>query len=190
MKSLGGRFLEGKELQSLGFRSIGQNVRVHERASVYGLENISLGDNVRIDDFAVIIASGSLEIGSYVSIPNFCFLGAKFGITLGDHTTLAPGVQIFTGSDDYHGRKLTGPIVPPHLCGGDHGQVTLERHTLIGANTVILPNLTIGEGVSVGSQSLVKSDLEPWGIYAGVPVQRRGERSRELLDLVSELASA
>lgn len=88
--TLGGRYLTEDDLRDAGFKRLGRNVKVHERASLYGVENISLGDNVRIDDFSIIIATGECIIGNHVSIPNFCSLGAKFGLELDDFVTLAP----------------------------------------------------------------------------------------------------
>lgn len=181
--ALGGRYLTEEELRPLGFRRVGRRVRIHERASVYGASMISLGDDVRIDDFTVIIATGALDIGSWVSIPNFCFIGAKFGVRIDDFVTLAPGVKIFTASDDYHGDVLTGPVVPAELTGGTKGPVWLQRHVLIGAGTVVLPGCTLAEGASVGALSLVKTDLDPWAMYAGVPARRLADRSRRALDL-------
>jgi acetyltransferase-like isoleucine patch superfamily enzyme len=187
-RRLGGTYLTEVDLMGLGFRRVGRNVRVHDRASLYGLENISLGDHVRIDDFAVVIASGPLNVGSYVSIHNFCFLGARAGITLEDFVTLAPGSKLFSASDDYSGACLTGPVVPRELTGGTCAPVVLRRHTIIGAGSVILPGCTLGEGCAVGALSLVVGDLEPWGVYAGVPVTRRKERRRDLLALEDQLA--
>lgn len=115
--NLGGRYLTEEDLRNAGFKHLGRNVRIHERASVYGAENISLGNHVRIDDFSILIATGQLIIGDHVSIPNFCFLGAKFGLTMEDFVTLAPGVKIFTASDDYSGERLTGPTVPTEWTG-------------------------------------------------------------------------
>ena len=66
MTNLGGRRYTESELRSAGFKSVGKNVQISNRASIYGVENISIGDNVRIDDFATLIATNSLEIGSYV----------------------------------------------------------------------------------------------------------------------------
>lgn len=183
----GGRFYESAELREFGFKRVGRNVKIHSRASVYCPENIEFGDNVRIDDYAVIIASGPLKIGSYVSIPNFCFIGSRAGITFGDFSTLAPGVRIFSASDDYHGEKLTNVTVPREMTGGVSAPVEIGRHVIIGANSVLLPGVTLGEGVAVGACSLVKADLAPWGIYAGVPVKRVGERSRKLLELEARL---
>ena len=185
--TLGGRYLTDAELRSAGFKSVGREVRVHDRASLYGVENIALGDFARIDDFTVVIATGPVTIGRYVSVPNFCFIGGRHGVDLQDFVTLAPGVKIFSASDDYSGEWMTGPVVPRELSGGTHGAVVLEPHVLIGAGSVVLPACHIGEGCSVGALSLVRESLAPWGIYAGVPVRRLRERSRGPLELASRL---
>ena len=181
--NLGDTYYPESTLRAAGFRRLGANVKVHARASIYATENISLGDNVRIDDFAIIIATGQVEIGNQVSIPNFCFLGGRNGIILEDFVTLAPGVKLFTASDDYLGDKMTGPTLPAEFTGGKCGPVVLRRHSIVGAGSVILPGCTLGEGCAVGALSLVVRDLEPWGVYAGIPAGRIKERRRNLLRL-------
>ena len=71
MNQLGGRYLDETELGGLGFKKIGQNVRVHSSANIYGLQNIQLGDNSRIDDFTLIVATGELSIARN----NWCRFG-------------------------------------------------------------------------------------------------------------------
>lgn len=44
-------FLTEKEIKILNFKSIGKNVLISDKASIYGAENMSIGNNVRIDDF-------------------------------------------------------------------------------------------------------------------------------------------
>jgi len=185
--TLGGRYLTEEELLAAGFKSVGRNVKVHDRASLYGVEHISLGDHARIDDFTVIIATGPVTLGRYVSVPNFCFIGGRNGVELQDFVTLAPGVKIFSASDDYSGEWMVGPVVPRELTGGTHGPVVMEPHVLIGAGTVVLPNCRIGEGCSVGALSLVRESLPPWGIYAGSPVCRLRDRKREPLRLAERI---
>ena len=184
---LGGTYLSEQELRDVGFLKLGKNICIHSRSSIYGVENISIGDNVRIDDFAVIIATGPLDIGNFVSIHNFCFIGSKYGLEIKDFVTLAPGVKIFTSSDDYHGEKLTGAIVPSELTGGHTGKVTIEKHAIIGAGSVVLPGCRIAEGCSVGALSLINRDLKPWGVYAGTPASRIKERGKRVLELEKEL---
>lgn len=187
MNHLGGYYYTEDDLKTLGFAHVGKNVKVHSRASLYGLENISLGDHVRIDDFTVIIATGKLTIGNYVSIPNFCFLGAKFGITIGSFVTLAPGVKIFSASDDYEGNFLAGVVVPALMTGGKHAPVIIEDHALLGTNSIILPGCTVATGCAIGALSLVKENLKPWGVYAGIPAVRKKNRKQDLLKYVSQL---
>jgi galactoside O-acetyltransferase len=183
MLSLCNTFFSEKDLKKLGIKKVGKNVKISSKASIYGLENISIGNNVRIDDFVVIIATGPLEISNYVSIHNFCFLGSRNKMKLNDFVTLAPGVKIFTSSDDYEGNSLTGITVPRSLTGGDHGLVELKKHVIIGSGSIIMPNIIISEGASVGALSLVKTNLDPWNIYAGVPVKFLRKRKKELLNL-------
>ena len=187
MTNLGGRRYTESELRSAGFKSVGKNVQISNRASIYGVENISIGDNVRIDDFATLIATNSLEIGSYVSIHNYCFLAARSGIYLMDFTTLAPSSKIFSASDDYHGNHLTGMMVPEHMTGGISGPVIVGKHSIIGANSIIMPNLTLREGTSVGANSMVKSNTDAWSIYQGTPAIKQGHRSRNLLGFELEI---
>lgn len=41
------------------------------------------------------------------------------------------------------------------------------KFCLVGANSVILPGVTIGEGAVIGAGAVVSKNLEPWGIYLG-----------------------
>jgi dTDP-4-amino-4,6-dideoxy-D-glucose acyltransferase len=182
MVTLGSKMLSEIDLKDKGFKFLGKNIQISDRASLYGIENISIGNNVRIDDFAIIIATGDVKIGNYVSIHNFCFLGGKYEIELNDFVTLAPGVKIFSASDDYFGNNMTGIMVPKKFTGGDKGKVILEKHVIVGSGSVILPKLTVGIGSSIGSLSLVKNDLDPWYVYAGIPVKKIKCRSKKLLD--------
>ena len=187
MKILGGRFLTEFDLKDEGFHSLGSNVQIHERASLYGLENIAIGNNVRIDDFTLIVASGMVKIGNHVHIASHTYLGGKYGIVMEDFSAFAAGSRIFTSSDDYSGEKLTNVTIPPEYTGGTTGRVILRRHVLIGSGTMIMPGCTIGEGTAVGAMSFVIKDLEPWGIYAGIPVKRIRERKKDLLILEQQL---
>lgn len=45
-------YLDEIQLKEMGFKSVGENVKISDKASFYGCDNISIGNNVRIDDFA------------------------------------------------------------------------------------------------------------------------------------------
>jgi acetyltransferase-like isoleucine patch superfamily enzyme len=187
---LGERFYTDAELAVAGFRCLGRNVKIKRSAGLFFTENISVGDNSRIDDFTIIVASREpVTIGKHVHISSHCYISGRDGFAMDDFSTLAPGVLIFTASDDYTGQKLTNPTLPRHLIGGPAGRIHLGKHVIVGAGTVILPDVTIGQGSSVGAQSLVKRSLEEWGIYAGSPVQYLRPRKKDLLLLEQEYLS-
>jgi galactoside O-acetyltransferase len=187
MTSLGRQYLPDAQLQAQPFRSLGQNVLIHERANVINLENLSIGDNVRIDADVTILASGPVVIGSYVHIGAQCYLAGGAGIDLQDFSGLSQGVKIYSTSDDYSGRHLTNPTVPAAYLGVVRAPVHLCRHVIVGAGSVILPGATLAEGCAVGALSLVRRSTEPWGIYSGTPARRIAERSRDLLLLEAAL---
>jgi len=184
MKVLGKSFLDSAALRALGFKSVGENVQIHETANIVGLENVSIGDNVRIDAFVNIVSggSGSLTIGSYIHIGAHCHIGAGCGVTIEDFSTLAQGCRLYSVSDNYDGETMTNPMVPAEYTRSEKGQVRLGRHVIIGSGSVILPGVAIGEGAAVGALSLVKESTEDWTVYAGCPARAVRARSKKLLE--------
>ena len=179
-------FYSEKELKKFKFRSIGKNVLIKKNVGLYFIENISIGNNVRIDDNVIIVASkkeNPVIIGNYVHIASNCYLAGSAGIEMSDFSGLAPGVQIFSSTDDYTGKKLTNPTVGKSYIGGKSGKVTLEKHVIIGAKSIILPRITIAEGSAVGALSLVNKNLDSWGVYFGIPVKKLKNRFKNILKI-------
>ncbi|RDD82676.1 acyltransferase [Dyella tabacisoli] len=182
-------YMEEGELRSLGFKAVGKNVRIARNNTIAGLENIEIGDNVRIDPYCSIIATGTgwLKIGSYVHIAGYCLLSAGDGIQMDDFSGISQGVHVYSRTDDYTGEALTNPTVPSKYTKVRGGTVHLSRHVIIGSGSVILPQVTIGEGSSVGALSLVTRSLEPWGIYTGTPARKLKARSQKMLTIEKAL---
>ena len=123
---LGERYYTEDELAGAGFRSVGRNVKIKRSAGLFFTENISIDDDSRIDDFTIIVASREpVAIGRHVHIASQCYIAASDGFVMEDFAGLAPGVLIFTSSDDYTGKKLTNPTLPRHLTGGPAGPIRL-----------------------------------------------------------------
>ena len=127
--------------------SFGHNVMVRENVQV-GRHTL-IGTNVVID--------GSCDIGEYVSIqtggyvPTNCKI--EDGVFLGPHVVLT--------NDKYLTRKKA------HLLGP-----TIRKGASIGANSMLMPSIEIGEGAVIGAHSLVLSSVPPRCIYAGVPARK------------------
>lgn len=173
-----------KDLKSVGFKSVGRNVRIAKNCTIAGVSNISIGDNVIIDSFCSIIATGkngSLILGSHVHIGGFSHILANGGIEIKDFSGLSQGVKIYSKNDDYSGQSLTNSTIPEKYKNSKIGKVIINEHVIIGAGSIILPNVKIGTGVSVGALSLVSTNLESWHIYFGNPLKKFARKSDGIL---------
>ncbi|MBY8974412.1 hypothetical protein KHP62_01250 [Rhodobacteraceae bacterium NNCM2] len=176
-------YFESEDLRAMGFAEVGEDVRIGRNCTVIGAENISLGAHIRIDGpTAIIAASGWLKIASHVHIGGGCHLSCAGGIEMADFSGLSQGVRLYSVTDDYSGGALTNPTVPAEFTNARAGTVRLGRHVIIGAGSVVLPDVTIGEGSAVGALTLVNASLAPWGVYAGQPAAWLRARSKELLE--------
>jgi acetyltransferase-like isoleucine patch superfamily enzyme len=167
-------------------RRSGQDVTIHPAAKIVGAEEMEVGDSVVIDDFAFILATGGVRLGSFVHIGAHAFIGGGGGFVMDDFSGLSGGVRIYTGNEDYSGGQLTNPTVPAPWRTPHRAPVRIGRHAIVGAGTVVLPGVTIGEGVAVGAQSLVTRDLEPWTVCTGSPARPIKTRPKERMLVLEE----
>ncbi|WP_417513664.1 acyltransferase [Marinobacter sp.] len=178
-------YLIREQLETMGFKAVGENVKVSDKASIYNPDMIELGDYSRIDDFCVI--SGRVAIGKYVHIAPFCLVaGGEKGVFMDDFCGLAYGVQVFSQSDDYSGRTLTNPTVSGKYKNERKAVVRIGRHVIIGASSMVFPGVDLAEGCSVGAMTLVNKSTQPWGTYAGNPARRIKDRKQDLLELEAQ----
>ena len=168
------------ELKALGFPALGSGVSISRHCSIYGASRISIGDSVRIDDFCVITARRPMSIGSYVHISCLSFLHGFDEILLGDFVQIGSRVGIYTSTADHSGEFFTNPMVSSDLPDARlFGPVRLADHVLVGTNSTILPNVTVGEGAAIAAHTVVTSPLDGWGIYCGSPARAVRRRVRE-----------
>lgn len=181
-------FMTHRALTSLGFRSLGRDVQISDRASIYNFDSISIGDFSRIDDFCVV--SGNLNIGRNVHVTVFCNLaGGDPGIFIDDFSTLAYGCHIFSQSDDYSGKAMVNSTIPKRFKDEKKAPVQIGRHCILGAGTMVLPGVDLPEGVASGARTLFVRSVEPWSIYVGSPARKLRDRKRDLLRLETEFLS-
>jgi len=171
-------FYTEEELKKIGFKSVGHEVYISKKASIYSPEKISIGNHVRIDDFCIL--SGNIEIGNYVHIAAYVALYGKEGIKISDFCGCSARCIIYSATDDFSGEYMVSPMVPEELTNVTGGKVTLEKFVQLGVNTVVMPNLTIEEGTSVGAMSFINKSLEKWGIYVGIPCRRIKDRKKNI----------
>lgn len=97
----------------------------------------------------------NLKMGENVDIGAFAYLNATEGIVIEDEVQIGGGVKIYTVStiDD------------------KKGKVILKKNCKIGANSVIMPGVTVGENSIVGALSFVSKDVPDNVVAVGAPVK-------------------
>jgi galactoside O-acetyltransferase len=156
-------FFDLRRLKHLGRGAIiGKTVRIRRP------EDVSIGDYTIIDDFTYI--SSSADIGSYCHIAPHVTVGGGSGyLKMGDFVGIGTGSAIYTASSDYFVVSLDLPSVPRKFqFGGTKGSVEIGDCVLLGAHSLVLPGVTLLEGVAGGAQSVFgKGVYEPWTLYDG-----------------------
>ncbi|MFH1148404.1 MAG: acyltransferase [Pseudomonadota bacterium] len=85
-------------------------------------------------------------------------------LLVGDRVAISPRVTLVLHSEPNWSR-----IVGYVAC--KKGRIVIQNDAWIGACSVILPGITIGEGAVVGACSLVTRDVDPYTIVGGVPAR-------------------
>jgi galactoside O-acetyltransferase len=150
------------ELRGFGFTSVGKNVKVSRKCSLYFMQGW-LGDHVRIDDYCTL--KGDVVIGSYVHIANYVMISAMSGrVTFRPFSSAAARSTILTTTDDHRANTLSNSCVPKQYLTSITGPITVGIGTLVGTHCVVLPNVTIGDGASIGSGCVVYRDVPDGGV--------------------------
>ncbi|NHJ21887.1 MAG: N-acetyltransferase [Candidatus Lokiarchaeota archaeon] len=124
----------------------GHNVMIREKTNVGN--NSLIGTNTIIDGNVVIGAEVSIQTGVY--IPLYCKIGNN--VFMGPFSKLT--------NDKYMKRRefaLLGPII--------------EDNVSLGANSVILPGITLKKGTIVGAGSVVTKNTNENDIVVGNPAK-------------------
>ena len=177
-------WLTAEGIKGLGFAHVGKDVLLSSKASYYNPQNIFIDDCSRIDDFCVLSAGDKgIFIGRNVHIAIYSSLIGQGKIAIDNFSNLSSRVSIYSSNDDYSGAAMTNPTVPHQFTNVYHSDVHLGKHVIIGSGSVVLPGVTLGDGVAIGALSLVRKDCEPFTIYAGSPLKRIKSRDRKLLKI-------
>lgn len=139
---------------------IGEGTVVHDQVNLY---KCKIGKKCKIDAF-VYIEEG-VVIGDNCKIRPFVFIPT--GVTIEDDVFIGPNVS-FT-NDKYPKVKGEWKLL----------QTRIKRGASIGANSVILPGVTIGEEALVGAGSVVTEDVPNRAKVAGSPARIIGYRSKD-----------
>jgi virginiamycin A acetyltransferase len=144
-------------------------------ASVRG-SRIVIGAHSMIDSFVKIKpvgGSGDVTIGTRSYINSGCVLYSGNGIEIGNHVAIAANCTLAPVNHAYRNKSqlITAQGFLP-----SKGGILIEDDVWIGANCVILDGAILRRGVVVAAGSIVRGELEAFGIYAGEPLLLKGFR--------------
>jgi len=160
---------------------LGKNVDIDPSST---FNNVKIGDGVKIAKMCSVFGSRNYPVligdGSYIGMMSV-INGYESQLTIGRRVSIAPGANIMTDS---------GPNASPMLQSIypiRRGPVTIGDDCWIGANTVIVPNVILGNCVVVGANSLVDSSWDSFSVIGGSPARLirkfTGDEIRRLQEL-------
>jgi acetyltransferase-like isoleucine patch superfamily enzyme len=97
----------------------------------------------------------NFKLGKKTDIGAFTYINAKYGVAIEDFVQVGSHCSIYSVStiDD-----KKGPVI-------------LKKNSKIGAHSVVMPGVVIGENAVVGACSFVNSDIPDNTIAYGVPAK-------------------
>lgn len=129
----------------------------------YGLHNVH---PKFLASFGLGKVSRDVRAGAYAYIGPGCHIYPH--VTIGDYTLLANDVSILGG--DHYYRQSDIPMVFNGRAGVR--PTTIGRDCWIGAHSIIMAGVTIGDGAIVAAGAVVTKDVEPYAIVGGVPAHK------------------
>lgn len=153
----------------------------HETALV---ESESIGEDTQIWAYTHVLKGG--EVGCHCSIGDHCFV--ESGAKIGNYVTLKNGNMIWNGitledgvfvgpaaifTNDLYPRSSRFPEL--QLANGDErewlAQTVVKRGASIGAGSVIIAGINIGEFAMVGAGAVVTKDVRSYSLVIGSPAR-------------------
>ncbi|OQX21232.1 MAG: hypothetical protein BWK75_03640 [Candidatus Altiarchaeales archaeon A3] len=153
--------------------------KIHGFSHIYIGKNFVAGRNLWLD--AITCHSTQtfnpiIEIGNNVGLSNEVHIGCTNRIKIGNNVLIGSYVTIEDHNhgyyDSFYLTKHESPDIPPVKRKlTDEGYIDIEDNVWIGDKVSILSNTKIGKGSIIGANSVVKGEIPPNSIAAGVPAK-------------------
>lgn len=144
-------YLKGLYLRVFFKSKIGKRVVFYPNIWVFTGRNLVLGDDVDLATGVLITTDG--------------------GVSIGDRTLVGYGTKILSSNHNV-------PKLPNRIFDSGHTKapVVIENDVWLGANCIILPGVTIGEGAIIAAGSVVTKNVPANVFVGGIPAKIIKER--------------
>lgn len=138
-------------------------------------QNVKYGDGCK---FYLSTLSGDINLGCRTSIygPNTQILSKINPIFIGKYCSIASGVLIIEYAHNL--KRVSTYYLNQNVFGGSvnddltsKGPIHIGNDVWIGANSIVLGGVTIGNGAVIAAGSIVNKDVPPYAIVVGNPAK-------------------
>ncbi len=95
----------------------------------------------------------NLKLGKNFDISTFVYINCQYGVEIQDYVQIGPNSSVLSHS----------------TIDSKKGKVVLKKNCRIGAHSVIMPGVTIGENSVVAAFSFVNKNVPKNELWAGTP---------------------
>lgn len=158
----------------------GKDLIIHGKIYIHGTGTLIIGNNVTIcsnprvnasaggnKSHLFIADSGKIVIGDHVGISHVA-MSSYNSIEIEDYVLIGSNCMI--ADTDFHSLDSNERVLDD-----GHGVVTFPvkicKHAFIGARSIILKGVTIGENSIIGAGSVVTKNVPPNELWAGNPAR-------------------
>ena len=140
---------------------------------------LTVGMNTRIESKTVISLGNPIEGYGKISIGKSCWIGefnnlrcSRYQIQIGDNCLISQFCSIIASN---HGVKKSSLIKLQDVDSTKNG-VKIGDDVWLGAGTVVLPGIRIGNGSVIAANSVVNKNVPPYEIWGGIPAKKIKDR--------------
>ncbi|MGZ0655528.1 xenobiotic acyltransferase family protein [Coraliomargarita sp. W4R72] len=170
--------------------TLGPDCRIGTRAVVKMSQcfgNNSLGSRVHLNRVSLGLYSyiARDSILKDISIGKFCSIGPNVRNQLGNHPT-----QVFVSTHPafYSPDSPPGTFVEEEYFDEFGEDVRVGNDVWIGADSLLMDGITIGDGAIIAARSVVTQDVPPYAIVGGTPAKMiRFRFDEETIDCMQKL---
>ena len=171
-----------KRKMKVGTSIIGDNFNINGILKLYGDGRFVIGNDVRINSSEIsnpiggmthtvisISKPGVLEIGNNVGMSNTAIVCRKH-IVIEDNVKIGGSVKIY--DTDFHSLDFRKRNSKEDFKYSNCKDIIIKKDAFIGAHSIILKGVTIGERAIIGAGSVVTKDVGDDEIWGGNPAKK------------------
>jgi len=163
-------------------RKLGVNkIHIGPRSNLRGLSSIEMGEDFSALEGLWLYAvaryydqrfSPRIVIGDRVRVSQWVHIAATHYVEIGDDALIGSKVTIIDHNHGQYSKEHSSPHVAPALRPLDaERRVVIGKKVWLGDGVVVTPGTSIGDGAVIGANSVVRGNIPPFSLAAGIPAK-------------------